>query len=163
MRPIELSASEHIDSIAVTWNDSYTSMREFYRSHSTDKGKALDQLEPLVVQATRIGSRISSWFDALENSNLDETTLIARVRIVSSEIDAIADQASNLSFPPQDVRDYYARWNVRGRRHGESTCSAVAALDDLDHLQMARVVAMRHVEPRDVHAGGGELFDLFWR
>ena len=109
MRPIELSASEHIDSIAVTWNDSYTSMRKFYRAHSTDKGKALDQLEPLVVQATRIGSRISSWFDALENSNLDETTLIARVRIVSSEIDAIADQALKLSFPPQDVRDYYAR------------------------------------------------------
>ena len=31
----------------------------------------------------------------------------------------------------------------------------VELLDDLDHLQMARVVAMRHVEPRDVHAGGG--------
>ena len=53
--------------------------------------------------------------------------------------------------------------NVRRRRDGESTCSAYAALDDLDHLQMARVVAIRHVEPRDVHTGGGELFDLCWR
>ena len=37
----------------------------------------------------------------------------------------------------------------------------VELLDGLEHLQMARVVAMRHVEPRDVHAGGGKLFDLF--
>ncbi len=39
----------------------------------------------------------------------------------------------------------------------------VEILDDPDHLQVARVAAVRHVEPRDVHAGGGELFDLLWR
>ena len=109
MRPLELSASEHLDSIAVTWNDSYTMMQGFYSEHSVDKGGALAQLEPLVAQATRVGSRIASWFDAFESSNLDETTLIARVRTASSDIDAITNQALNLSFPPQDVRDYDTR------------------------------------------------------
>ena len=109
MRPLELSASEHLDTIAITWNDSYTSMQEFYREHSVDKGGALAQLEPLVAQATLIGSRIASWFDAFESSNLDETTLIARVRTASPEIDAITNQALNLPFPPQDVRDYDTR------------------------------------------------------
>ena len=109
MRPLELSASEYLDSIAVTWNDSYTRMQEFYSEHSADKGGALAQLEPLVAQAIRVGSRIASWFDAFESSNLDETTLISRVRTASSEIDAITNQALNLSFPPQDVRDYDTR------------------------------------------------------
>ena len=35
--------------------------------------------------------------------------MIARVRTASSEIDAITNQALNLSFPPQDVRDYETR------------------------------------------------------
>ena len=109
MRPIELSASEHLDSIAVAWNEFYTRMKEFYRDHSVDKGGALAQLEPLVAQATRVGRRIASWFDAFESSDLDEGTLIARVRTTSSEIDAITNQALNLSFPSQDVRDYDAR------------------------------------------------------
>ena len=109
MRPLELLASEHLDSIAITWNDSYTRMQGFYSKHSVDKGGALAQLEPLVAQATLVGSRIASWYDAFESSNLDETTLIERVRTASPEIDAITNQALNLSFPPQDVRDYDTR------------------------------------------------------
>ena len=109
MRPLELSASEHLDSIAITWNDSYTRMQGFYSEHSVDKGGALTQLEPLVAQATLVGSRIASWYDAFESSNLDETTLIERVRTASPEIDAITNQALNLLFPPQDVRDYDTR------------------------------------------------------
>lgn len=106
MRPLDLSASECVDSIAVKWNDFHAELKRFYSEHSVDKGRALSQLEPLVEQATRIGRRIAKWFDEFESNNLDENTLIARVRTESSEIDAITNQALNLSFPPQDVRDY---------------------------------------------------------
>ena len=37
MRPMELSASEHVDSIAVAWNESYKTMQRFYREHAVDK------------------------------------------------------------------------------------------------------------------------------
>ena len=109
MRSLELSASEHIDSILVVWNESYKSMQSFYGEHSVDKGGALTRLEPLVEQATEIGSQIASRFDALESGELDEPTLISRVRAVSPRIDAIVDQSMNLPFPPQDVRDYDTR------------------------------------------------------
>ena len=39
----------------------------------------------------------------------------------------------------------------------------VELLDDPDHLQVARVAAVRHVQPCDVHARGRELFDLLPR
>lgn len=74
-----------------------------------DKGRALAQLEPLVAQARAVGSRIADWFDKREGGDLDENTLIARIRAVSSEINMISDAASNLSFPPQDVKDYNTR------------------------------------------------------
>ena len=109
MRPMELSASEHVDSIAIAWNESYAEMQRFYREHSVDKGRALGQLEPLVAQARAIGSRIADWFDKREDDELDEKTLIERVRAASSDIDTISDRASNLSFPPQDVKDYDRR------------------------------------------------------
>ena len=41
MRPIELSASECLDAIAVKWNDSYTEMQGFYSEHSVDKAGRL--------------------------------------------------------------------------------------------------------------------------
>ena len=106
---MELAASEHVDSIAVAWNESYKKMQRFHREHAVDKGNALAHLEPLVAQATHVGNQVAGWFDRLESGDLDEKTLIARVRAVSSEIDTISDQASNLSYPPQDVRDYDAR------------------------------------------------------
>ena len=109
MRPIELSASEHVDTIAVSWNESHTTMQRFYRDHSVDKGRALAQLEPLVAHASAIGNRIADWFDELESGDLAEDTVMARIRSASSRIDTISDRASNLSFPPQDVRDYDAR------------------------------------------------------
>ncbi len=109
MRPMELSASEHVDSIAVAWNESYKAMQRFYREHAVDKGNALAHLEPLVVQASQLGGQVAGWFDRLESGDLDEKTLIARVRAISSEIDTISDEASNLSYPPQDVKDYDAR------------------------------------------------------
>ena len=106
---MELSASEHIDFIAVAWNESYKTMQRFYRDHAADKGTALARLEPLVAQATQVGNQVADWFDRLENGGLDERALIQRVRSASSKIDTISDQASNLAFPPQDVRDYDAR------------------------------------------------------
>ena len=109
MRPMELSASEYVDSIAIAWSESYEEMRQFYGEHSVDKGRALAQLEPLVAQARAVGSRIADWFDKREGGDLDENTLIARIRAVSSEINMISDAASNLSFPPQDVKDYDTR------------------------------------------------------
>ena len=109
MRPLELSASEYLDSIAVSWNDSYVRMREFYREHSVDKGGALADLEPLTLQAGRVGCCITNWFGAFESGNLDEPELLARIRAISPEIDAITDKASNLRFPPQDVIDYQNR------------------------------------------------------
>ena len=109
MRPMELSASEHVDSIAIAWNDSHAERQRFYREHSVDKGTALAQLEPLVARAREIGSRIAEWFDRHEGGELDEKTLIARVRAASSAIDMIDAQASKLLFPPQDVKDYDGR------------------------------------------------------
>jgi hypothetical protein len=109
MRPFDLSASEHVDSIAVAWNESYRSMRSFYGEHSVDKGEALAKLEPVLERATRIGSQVIGWFDAFERGELEEPTLISRVRTVSSEIDAITEESGNLPFPPQDVRDYDTR------------------------------------------------------
>jgi len=109
MRPHEMSASECLDSIAVSWNDSYVRMREFYRKHSVDKGGALADLEPLALQAGRVGCRITNWFDEFESGNLEEPELLARIRAISSEIDAITDKASNLRIPPQDVVDYQNR------------------------------------------------------
>ena len=38
---MELSASEHVDSIAVAWNESYKAMQRFYTEHAVDKGNAL--------------------------------------------------------------------------------------------------------------------------
>ena len=109
MRPLDLSASENIGSIAVAWNESYKSMRSFYGEHSADKGDALAKLEPLIERATRIGSQVIGWFDAFERGELDEPTLISSVRTVSSEIDSITEESGNLPFPPQDVKDYDTR------------------------------------------------------
>lgn len=109
MRPFDLSASEHVDCIAVVWNESYRSMRSFYGEHSVDKGAALARLEPLLEGATRIGNQVSGWFDEFERGELDEPTLISRVRKVSGEIDAITSESADLPFPPQDVRDYDTR------------------------------------------------------
>ena len=109
MRPMELSASEYVDSIAIAWNESYEAMRQFYGEHSVDKGRALAQLEPLVAQARAVGSRSADWFDKPEDCDLDENTLIARIRAASSEIDMISAAALKLSFPPQDVKDYDRR------------------------------------------------------
>ena len=109
MRPSELSASEHIDSIAVAWNESYRSMRSFYGEHSVDKGEALAGLEPLLGRATRLGNQVAGWFDEFERGELDELTLISRVRQISGEIDAIYSESGDLPFPPQDVSDYDAR------------------------------------------------------
>ena len=110
MRPLEMSASEYLDSIAVSWNDSYVRMRDFYREHSVDKGGALaDLLEPLTLRAGRVGCRIANWFGDFESGNLEEPDLLVRIRAISPEIDAIADKASNLRFPPQDVVDYQNR------------------------------------------------------
>ena len=104
-----LSASEHVGSIAVAWNESYVTMRRFCSEHSADKAGALAQLEPLVARATTLGSQIVSWFDSVEEGILDEITLTSRVRAVSSKVDAIVEQAAHLGFPPQDVQDYQAR------------------------------------------------------
>ena len=109
MRPVSLSASEHVNSIAVAWNESYVTMRRFCSEHSVDKAGALAQLEPLVARATIVGSQIVDWFDSIGKGILDEITLTSRVRAVSSEVDAITDQAANLGFPPLDVKDYQAR------------------------------------------------------
>lgn len=109
MRPLELSASERVDSIAVAWNESYRSMRSLYRKYSVDKGEALANLEPLVGQATKIGSQIAGWFDAMERGAFDEQTLISRIDAVLPEIDVITNQSMNLPFPPQDVKDYNTR------------------------------------------------------
>ena len=109
MRPLELPASEHVDAIAVAWNETYESQRTFYGKHSVDKGEALARIEPLVQQATELGSQIAGWFDAFERGEFDELTLMSQVRAVTSEIDRIANQALNLPFPPQDVADYDTR------------------------------------------------------
>ena len=109
VRPIELSASEQVDSISVHWNQMYRSLRTFHTEHSVDKGRALDHLEPLLERATRVGAQVSAWFDALERGELDDATLTSRIRAVSDEIAEITDQAMQLSFPPQDVRDYDTR------------------------------------------------------
>jgi len=109
MRPIKLSASEYVDSIAVVWNEYYKGLKSFYGKHSVDKGEVLAKLEPLVKRATETGSQIAGWFDAFERDELDEQTLLSRVRAVSSEIYAITDQLVNMPFPPQDVEDYYTR------------------------------------------------------
>ena len=104
-----LSASEHVVSIAVAWNESYVTMRRFCSEHSVDKAGALAQLEPLGARATTLGSQIVSWFDSVEKGILDEITLTSRVRAVSSKVDAIVEEAAHLGFPPQDVQDYQAR------------------------------------------------------
>lgn len=109
MRPLKLSASEHIDSIAVAWNESYRDMRHFYVRHSADKGEALAKLDPLVERATKIGNQVADWFDSHEKGDIDEATLISRIRAVSTDIDAITGQSMNLPFPPHDVRDYDTR------------------------------------------------------
>lgn len=109
MRPSEMSASEYLDGIAVSWNDSYSEMREFYRERSADKGEALAELEPLALCCARVGRRLIDWFKEFENGGLDEPTLIARIRAASTEIDAITDKASNLRSPPEDVSDYQNR------------------------------------------------------
>ncbi len=109
MRPRELPASEHVDAIAVAWGESYASQRTFYGEHSVDKGEALVRLEPLVQQATELGSQIAGWFDAFERGEFDELTLMSQVRAVTPEISDITNQALNLPFPPQDVRDYDTR------------------------------------------------------
>ena len=109
MRPLDLSACENVDSIAVAWNESYSTMRSFYGEHSVDKGEALARLEPLLEGATRIGNQVSAWFDEVERGELDEPTLISRVRKLSGEIEAITNGSADLSFPPQDVRDYDTR------------------------------------------------------
>lgn len=106
MRPSEMSGAECLDGIAISWNESYAAMREFYRKHSADKGEALAELEPLVLRTARVGCRITDWFKEFENGGLDEPTLIARIRAVSSKIDAIRNKASNLRSPPEDVSDY---------------------------------------------------------
>jgi hypothetical protein len=106
MRPFDLSASEELESIAVEWNESYRSMRDFYGEHSADKGRALAILEPLLDRATTIGNRVISWFDAFERGEIPERTLISHIREVASEIDTITNEAGELPFPPQDVRDY---------------------------------------------------------
>ena len=41
MRPMEISASEYVGSIAIAWSESYEAMRQFYSEHSADKGEAL--------------------------------------------------------------------------------------------------------------------------
>ena len=109
MRPYEMSASEYLDSIAISWNDSYARMRDFYRERSVDKGGALADLEPLTRRAARVGCRITGWFGEFESGNIEEAALIAKIRAVSPEIDAISDIASNLRSPPQDVSDYQNR------------------------------------------------------
>lgn len=109
MHPSEMPASECLDGIAVSWNDSYSEMREFYREHSADKGEALAELEPLALWSARVGRRVTDWFKEFENGGLDEPTLIARIRAASAEIDAITDRAANLRLPPEDVSDYQNR------------------------------------------------------
>ena len=109
MRPMELSASEFMGAIAIAWSDSYEAMRQFYEEHSVDKGRALAQLEPLVARARTVGMRIADWFDKRVDGDLGENALIGEIRAVSSEVDMISDAASNLSFPPQDVKDYDRR------------------------------------------------------
>lgn len=109
MRPIELSASEYVDSIAVMWNESYRSMRSFYGEYLVDKGEALAKLEPMIERATKVGSQVIGWFDAFERGELDEQLLISHIRAVSSEIDSITEESSDLPFPPQDVLDYDTR------------------------------------------------------
>ena len=110
MRPMELSDPEFIGSIAIAWSDSHEAMRQFYGEHSVDKGRALAQLEPLVERARAVGMRIADLFDKRVGSDdLEENALIGRIRAVSSEINVISDAASNLSLPPQDVKDYDRR------------------------------------------------------
>ena len=74
-----------------------------------DKGRALALLEPLVARARAVGMRIADWCDKRVDGDQDENALIGRIRAVSSEIDMITDAASNLSFPPQDVKAYDRR------------------------------------------------------
>jgi hypothetical protein len=108
-RPVSLSASEYVDSIAVEWNESYKSMRSFFAKHSADKGEVLGKLEPLLDRAVTIGSKVIGWFDAFEKGEIEEQTLISHVRMVSPDIKSIDEEAGNMPFPPQDVMDYDSR------------------------------------------------------
>lgn len=106
MRPLEMSASEKVDSISVSWNESYASMRRFYSDHTVEKGEALARLDPLVDTAQGLGTRISQWFVSFEKGDIDEPSLAQNIHSVSKHIASITDESMNLPFPPEDIKDY---------------------------------------------------------
>lgn len=109
MRPLPLKGSETLDGIAVMWNESYDSMRGFYGQNTAGKGDYLALLEPLLERARTVGMEICSRFDQLDTGTITEDDMIAYMRQVSAEVNAISSDSGNLPFPPSDARDYDSR------------------------------------------------------
>lgn len=109
MQPSELPVSERLDTIAIAWNESYRNTSMFNKEHSADKAKVLARLEPLIERATKIGSQIARWFEAFERGALGVQALTSSIRDLSPEISDITNQAMELPFPPEDVKDYADR------------------------------------------------------
>lgn len=109
MWPLTLDASEFYEGIAIAWNQSYDEMRDFYEKHSVDKGEALRMLEPLINKATEVGCMIADSFDSVDRGDMEEHFLIADIAQKADMIQFIENSASNLPFPPEDIKDYDER------------------------------------------------------
>ena len=102
MQPVRLRGNDAVDDIELLWNEGYQVTKSFVDDHQRDKGRFLDDLEPLKCSMVALGAESVELFSSYEQAGITEEQMISKLGSMADRANELQSRFQELPLPPPE-------------------------------------------------------------
>ncbi|MEK4221513.1 toll/interleukin-1 receptor domain-containing protein [Bacillus sp. FSL W8-0116] len=105
-KPLPLRGNDIIEDIQIEWNESYESLKSFYKNNQGNKGELLETLDKLSSEMQNYGEKVINNFEKYKNSKITEEEFINRMQSMERDVKELYFEFNNIPLPTEDIRNF---------------------------------------------------------
>jgi TIR domain len=105
-RPLPLNGNDKIEDIQIEWNESYESLKQFYKKNQGTKEELLETTDKILSEILDCGEKAVSHFKQYKQSSITEEEFINRMQSMGDRVKALYIASTDIPFPPEELKHY---------------------------------------------------------